>query len=113
MGKEFTIHNLNAGNLNMKLLLMIIGVLLISTGFFVILCNYVYLMKNYLNKKHNVKKFHSLIPLLGALLVMGGSFILSVKFKIYFLLIFIFDPGTAVLLLSIPRLIKEMQASKK
>jgi len=92
---------------------MIIGALLVFLGIFTILCNYVYLIKNYLNKKHNIKKFHSLIPLFGALLVLGGSFVLSIKFRMYFLLIFIFDPGTVVFLLGIPRLIKEMRATKK
>lgn len=94
-------------------ILAIIGALLILLGLFIVLCNYVYLLKNYLNRKRNIEKFYSLIPLFGALLLLGGSFVLSVKFRVYFLLIFIFDHGTSILLISVPRLIKEFRTTCK
>lgn len=97
----------------MKIILAIIGISLILLGVFIVLCNYVYLLKNHLNRKRNKEKFYSLIPLFGALLLLGGSFVLSVKFRVYFLLIFIFDPGTSIFLISIPRLIKEMCTTDK
>ncbi|KKL48244.1 hypothetical protein LCGC14_2327430 [marine sediment metagenome] len=97
----------------MSIILAIIGVLLMLLGLFIVLCNYVYLLKNYLNRKRNIDKFYSLIPLFGALLLLGGSFVLSVKFRVYFLLIFIFDPGTSMFLISVPHLIKEMCTTGK
>lgn len=97
----------------MNTILISIGILLIILGSFVILCNYIYLFKNWINKKQKVDKFHSQIPLFGALLLFVGLTLLPTGFSKYYYFVFAIDPGTVMFVLSLPVLIKEMYNRSK
>jgi hypothetical protein len=98
---------------NMKILSLTIGVCFLIAGISIVACNYLYLWMNYGNRKRNINNFNSLIPLFGALFLLVGSFMLLIKFRIYFLLVFVLDPGTLILLLSMPKLIRDLIKSRR
>jgi hypothetical protein len=60
-----------------------------------------------------VDKFHSQIPLFGSFLLFVGLTLLPTGFSKYYYLVFAIDPGTAMFVLNLPWLLKEMRRRPK
>lgn len=78
-----------------------ISLILVFLGVWVILGNYVMIYKSI-----RTRKFHSLIPMFGAIFVLLAILVSPLTFRMYYLFIALLDPGTIVTIISIPVLIK-------
>jgi len=93
----------------MKIVLFIIGTVFILSGLSMVLCNYAYLVMNYINRRKGIDKHHSWIPLLGSVFTLIGIYISPLEFKKFYLLIFVLDPGTLFTFMSLPWFFKRIR----
>jgi hypothetical protein len=91
----------------------IIGILLACFGVYIIICNYIRQIRNYINKKKGIDKWSSPAPFLGPLCVTIGYAITPLAFKPIIFLAFIVDPDTAIIIISLPWFFRELFSSKK
>jgi hypothetical protein len=96
----------------MKTIIFIIGLVLVISGLSIVMCNYAYLILNWINRRKGLDKFHSQIPLFGAVFLIVGIFFIPSNFnKYYSLILLLVDPGTLMLFWCIPYF--AMKALKK
>ena len=86
----------------------IFGITFIVIGILVLLSNYIYVVGNILNKKRGIQKHYSFIPLVAPIFILLGVHFSPMQFNWYYWFVTIADLGTLVLILSLPKLIKEI-----
>jgi len=99
----------------MKTTLFIIGAVFIISGLSIVICNYAYLILNWINRRKGLDKSNSQIPLFGAVFLIVGVFFMPLNInKYYSLILLLVDPGTLIVFWCIPyfliKAIKKNQA---
>lgn len=102
----------NADNYIMDFLTKILGLALTAFGGFIIVSAYIRQFHNYKVRKTGVGKHSSPAPFIGPIFVIVGLTLLSVKLSVWVWLLFLIDPDTVVIVLSLPMLIKRLSGNR-
>ena len=92
----------------MSFLTTILGLVLTAFGGFIIVSSYVRQIHNYKVRKTGVGKHSSPAPFVGPIFVIVGLTLMSVKLSGWVWLLFLIDPDTVVIVLSLPLLFKQL-----
>ena len=93
----------------METLRYLLGSAFLLSGAYIVIASYVRQITNFRNRNSENGHWSSPVPFIGPLLVVGGYFILPIEFSTWIFLIFVLDPDTVIIVLSIPHLVRSLR----